>query len=1243
MPKNLSNIRIQEAADFVGVSSKTLRRWEKKGKLVPERSVGNQRYYSKEVLDKFVNSKNLFSITPPVNVNKPFNILKWFAVPAVIAGLAVFAGILNTSEESIRPPSEEFRLDSSEMDGSVLATSTGLSGSVGQTYTFSVNVPALFNDKVTFKKSITAPNLVTSVNDETGDIDLVLTAGSGITVDGLTVTNADRGSSVNVFKTLSISGQSDVVADGNTDTLTFVASGGITLTTDATNDKITINSASPDYTLSGFTDGGTSVYLSTSTDSLGIGTSSPSYKLHTVGTGYFSDTLTAGGALAVTGATTLNGAVTLGDAATDSITFTGRVANGTSLLPNTDLGSDLGSSALRFNNLWVANINSNSSQSFSGQTTFSYAPTDTTISQASVLINPTTAAANGQLLAFGVAGYQRAAIDEDGDIILGYNSLTSAPATDYPLTIYGHSGTNVAYIDTAGLGNFQTVNLTTGNAFTINNSSVLNATTLGTGVTTSSLTTTGALSSGSIATGFGTISTGNTITTTGTMGTASTTSFTGNGLTISSITTPSGALSISPASGSNLNVSLATTGDFVVNTNDLVVDTSSGYIGINTTAPTALLDLAGTSGTDAFRLTNSGSKVLGLKYETNAVTFDQTSTDPTNKLSNGTFDSDLTSWSEVPSYTLNDQFTTDRAAGAVNGTSAEPTGGTRTVVDTESKLSIASSALTFAGGKTTPAFADPMLYYSAVSRTAGLTFVSKVNASTLTSHYFRLGFDDGLTGDLLHGIGNSFSSLGVMKDGTEVLVGALSTATDYYLATVLRSTGAYYYIKGGVYTNWTLLGSWGTNSTATLYPEIDNYNTAFTVDNIRIPTSIWLPTPLAYDTFTRGDGAIGSSETTGPDSQTTPSLAWTGGAISTNKNVITPSLGSELNGDTGFDNNAYWEKGTGVTVSGSKLNFTSVTATGAYATPPLTTNTWYTASFDIESKSSGGNFYVYPFTPYKYFNTVATGNVISGRPANGNMGIYADSSNTTGVVDNFSVKPLTLSSLFSSVSTSDTDVIADANVTLTAGTQAGLVLNLDSTSTPANFLIAYHDGANVKLDKNVGGTYTNLISAAATYSAGATLRVITYTSAGALKVRVYYNNALVGNEQTVSDAGIISNTKHGLFSTYSGNSFDNFTLFARGTGAEYTGAPFEELTATRDTTTKYAGAASAKLVTAGTDANYLQSVNVGDTSTYNLIAYAYTTGAAVTTADVELYYDTAVLSTTFTPMGATGWYKLTGS
>jgi hypothetical protein len=51
------------------------------------------------------------------------------------------------------------------------------------------------------------------------------------------------GSTVNSFQTIAVSGQSSVVADSSTDTLTLVAGTGITLTTDATSDSITINSS----------------------------------------------------------------------------------------------------------------------------------------------------------------------------------------------------------------------------------------------------------------------------------------------------------------------------------------------------------------------------------------------------------------------------------------------------------------------------------------------------------------------------------------------------------------------------------------------------------------------------------------------------------------------------------------------------------------------------------------------------------------------------------------------------------------------------------------------------------------------------------------------------------------------------------------------------------------------------------------------------------------------------------------
>jgi len=54
---------------------------------------------------------------------------------------------------------------------------------------------------------------------------------------------AGGGGSQNVFSTIAVAGQSNVVADTTTDTLTFVGGTNVTLTTDATADSVTITSA----------------------------------------------------------------------------------------------------------------------------------------------------------------------------------------------------------------------------------------------------------------------------------------------------------------------------------------------------------------------------------------------------------------------------------------------------------------------------------------------------------------------------------------------------------------------------------------------------------------------------------------------------------------------------------------------------------------------------------------------------------------------------------------------------------------------------------------------------------------------------------------------------------------------------------------------------------------------------------------------------------------------------------------
>lgn len=56
-----------------------------------------------------------------------------------------------------------------------------------------------------------------------------------------TVTGINTGDQ-NLFSTIAVSGQSNIVADSTSDTLTLVAGTNITITTNATTDTITINS-----------------------------------------------------------------------------------------------------------------------------------------------------------------------------------------------------------------------------------------------------------------------------------------------------------------------------------------------------------------------------------------------------------------------------------------------------------------------------------------------------------------------------------------------------------------------------------------------------------------------------------------------------------------------------------------------------------------------------------------------------------------------------------------------------------------------------------------------------------------------------------------------------------------------------------------------------------------------------------------------------------------------------------------
>jgi len=91
-------------------------------------------------------------------------------------------------------------------------------------------------------------------------------------------------------------------------------------------------------------------------------------------------------------------------------------------------------------------------------------------------------------------------------------------------------------------------------------------------------------------------------------------------LSSTSVSTPSlistGAITMTPGAGTNFNLSLSTTGDFAVNTNQLYVDTSAGFVGIATTSPYAKFSVVGgTSGTviGVDTITGYSGNILELK------------------------------------------------------------------------------------------------------------------------------------------------------------------------------------------------------------------------------------------------------------------------------------------------------------------------------------------------------------------------------------------------------------------------------------------------------------------------------------------------------------------------------------------------------------------------------------------------------------------------------------------------------
>jgi len=291
-PQSTQKFSIREAARFLNISTKTLRRWEKQGILVAERTPGNQRRYPLSQLENFSPKplpRTPISPSPLLTSDfSPFRLSKFqkgLIFSSILLGITAASLLaINQAGTNILPLDQvvasirefitfgETAENNREYNpvqlppGLVLAESTS-----AKDLLFHISVPTLIDSTATVSGDLTAPNIiygirtgpginvslgqtptvsntgVLSFQGQTGTVNL--TAGSGISISGTTI--ASTVSSGNAFKTIAVSGQNDVTAGSSGDTLTFAGGSGIGLTTSSSDKKVTIGVSTITPTLGG--------------------------------------------------------------------------------------------------------------------------------------------------------------------------------------------------------------------------------------------------------------------------------------------------------------------------------------------------------------------------------------------------------------------------------------------------------------------------------------------------------------------------------------------------------------------------------------------------------------------------------------------------------------------------------------------------------------------------------------------------------------------------------------------------------------------------------------------------------------------------------------------------------------------------------------------------------------------------------------------------------------------------------
>ena len=205
-------------------------------------------------------------------------------------------------------------------------------------------------------------------------------------------------------------------------------------------------------------------------------------------------------------------------------------------------------------------------------------------------------------------------------------------------------------------------------------------------------------------------------------------------------------------------------------------------------------------------------------------------------------------------YLIRDFFTSNLAAGSVNGTPAEK--GTRLLTDTGNQVSINSGELILAGGGSTT---DPVLRYSetngGIAGKPGLFVHASVRVSTNVNAVTVMGFDNNNAGAIQYP-SIQFSTLGdilARKDTTTVdTTYNYSIYIDYEILVVFLKTVWVIVIKGGAFSDWTVISNIATaipGAGTLVYPGLSGYNRPCNYKYFEVG---YLPAPWTQDNVVSG-------------------------------------------------------------------------------------------------------------------------------------------------------------------------------------------------------------------------------------------------------------------------------------------------------------------------------------------------------------------------------------------------------